>query len=216
MKIRPLAAVAALGLILSACTYQVQTVSAPQLDVYSNYENKVPGKWALIVDSSQFTHTVKSEGLSCAAHNYPLDLSSSFKQSVAATFENIVDSVEVMDAPIPAETLTSRGYSGVISIRAEDLRSRLIFQPGLFTGTADVTVELDAGMTVFGPHGKLVGTRGTGKGEGNSDAGQFCGGATDAIGHASESAMKDLLGVLGERFSNAPQVRAAGTGKSSS
>jgi len=216
MKIYLLAATAALGFIVAACSYQVQTVSAPQLDVYSNYEKKVPGKWALIIDSSQFDHTVKAEGINCAAHDYPLDLRSSFKQSVAATFENIVDSIDLMDNPIPAETLTGRGYSGVISIRAEDLRSRLIFEPGFFTSTADATIELDAGMTVYGPHGKLVGTRGTGKGDGNSDAGQFCGGATDAVGHASESAMKDLLGVIGERFSNAPQVRAAESGKTSS
>src|SRR5438105_15370169 len=101
MKIHSLAAVVALGLLTSACSYQVQTVSAPQLDVYSNYEHKVPGKWALVVDASQFTHSVKPEGLNCAAHNFPLDLRSSFKQSVIATFENIVDSAEVMDAAVP-------------------------------------------------------------------------------------------------------------------
>ncbi|HEX3430177.1 MAG TPA: hypothetical protein VHT03_04755 [Rhizomicrobium sp.] len=209
MKIYPLAATAALCVQLTCCSYQVQTVSAPQLDVYSNYEKKVPGKWALIVDPAQFNHTVKAEGVNCAAHNYPLDLRSSFKQSVAGTFENIVDSVEVVDGAAPAETLTSRGYAGVISVRAEDLRSRLIFEPGFFTSTADATIELDAGMTVYGPNGKLLGTRGTGKGDGNSDAGEFCGGTTNAIEHASEAAMKDLLGVLGERFTNAPQVRAA-------
>jgi hypothetical protein len=216
MKTYQLAAMAALGVIVSACSYQVQTISAPQLDVYSNYERKVPGKWALVVDASQFTHSVKAEGLACAAHNFPVDLRSSFKQSAAATFENIVDSLEVLDTEVPAETLINRGYAGVISVKAEDLRSRLIFEPGFFSSTADTTIELDAGLTVYGPRGKLLGTRGTGKGDGNSESGAFCGGSTKAIEHASESAMKDLLGVLGERFSNAPQIRSATGSKGTS
>ena len=196
---------------LGACSYQVPTMSAPQLDVYSNYQDRVPGKWALVVEDDAFKKDIHAEGLNCAAHNYPLDLTSSFKQSAVATFQNITTNVDVLDRPIPTESLTAAGYAGEIEIKAEDMRSRLMFIPGFWSSTAESDIELDAAVVVNGSGGRLMGTRATGKGTESSDAGQFCGGATDAVAHSSEAAMKDVLGEIGERFSNAPQVRNAGT-----
>lgn len=72
---------------LGGCSYQVQTVSAPQLDVYSNYSDKVPGKWALVIEDDAFNQNVHSEGLACAAHSFPLDLRGTFRQSAISTFK---------------------------------------------------------------------------------------------------------------------------------
>jgi hypothetical protein len=211
MKLTVVVALAALGMSLAGCAYQVQTVSAPQLNVYSNYTDKVPGKWALIVDDSAFNQTVHSEGLSCAAHSFPLDLTTTFKQSVIGTFQNIVGEVEVMDHPLPMDGLAAGGYNGQIEIKADNMSVRLNLIPGFWSAKADADLELDAGLIATGTKARLVGTRASGRGHESSDAGSMCSGATVAIGHAAESAMKDLLGELGERFSNAPQVRPAST-----
>ena len=192
---------------LSGCTYQVQTVSAPQLNVYSNYTDKVPGKWALVVDDGAFNQAVHSEGLACGAHSFPLDLTATFKQSAIATFQNITGDVDVLDRPIPIEGLAAGGYSGSIEIKADNMSVRLNMIPGFWSAKADADIELDAGLIATGPKGRLVGTRASGRGHESSDAGSMCSGSTTAIEHAAESAMRALLGELGERFSNAPQVR---------
>lgn len=192
---------------LGGCAYQVQTISAPQLDVYSNYSDKVPGKWVLVLEDDTFSQNVHSEGLACAAHSFPLDLRGTFRQSAISTFQNIAGEVDVMDRPLPMDQLASGGYSGEIDIKADNMAVRLNLIPGFWSATADADVELDAGLIATGPKGRLVGTRASGRGHESSDAGMACGGATVAIGHAAQSAMKDLLGELGERFSNAPQVR---------
>jgi hypothetical protein len=207
MRMSAVAAIAVLGIALSGCAYQVETVSAPQLDVYSNYTDKVPGKWALVIEDAGFSQKVHAEGLSCAAHSFPLDLTSSFRQSAIATFQNIAGEVDVLDHAVPIEQIKAQGYAGEIDIKADDMRVRLNFIPGFFSATADADVELDAGLVVTGTSGRLVGTRASGKGHETSDAGAMCGGATDALGHGAQAAMKDVLGELAERFSNAPQVR---------
>jgi hypothetical protein len=206
MKVIYLAALAALG--LSGCAYNVQTVSAPELNVYSNYTDKVAGKWALVIDDGgAFRQTVHAEGLACAAHSYPLDLSSTFRQSAIATFQNLVTDADVLDRPIPVEVMAAQGYSGEIEIKTDSMNVKLNFIPGLFNATADADLELDAGLVATGPKGRLVGTKASGRGHESSDAGMACGGAAIAIGNSAQKAMRDLLGEMGERFSNAPQVR---------
>lgn len=208
MRSISLAALAALS--LCGCAHQVQTLSAPELNVYSNYADKVPGKWALIVDDNgALTQNVHSEGLACAAHSFPMDLSSSFRQSVVATFQNLLGEADVVDHPIPLDSLSARGYAGEIEIKADTLSVKLNFIPGFWSATADADLELSAGLIATGPKGRLVGTRASGRGHESSDAGLACAGASVAIGNAAQKAMKDLLGELGERFSNAPQVRTA-------
>ncbi len=196
-------------LLLSACTYHVQTVGTPQLDVYSNYSQKVPGKWAIAIDDSKLQKEVHSQDYTCAANVFPIDLRSSFRSSAISTFQNIVENVEVLDRPVPIQDLQRRGFTGEIFLRGEDLRSHLTYDPGWWSTKADSRVELDVGLVVDGANGRLVGTRATGKGDAVHDAGMFCGGTPDALADASQAAMKDVLGTLGERFTNAPQVRSA-------
>jgi len=196
------------ALALGGCTYRAQTTSSPQLDVYSNYSQKVPGRWALYVETDNLVKEVHSQDYTCAAHVYPLDIRSSFRESAVGTFQNLVQSLEVLNRPVAAQDLTQRGFAGMIYIRGEDIRARLTYDPGFWSVKADSRIELDAGLIVDGPTGRMVGTRGSGRGEAITDAGYFCGGTTAALGQSSESAMKDLLGVLGERFTNAPQVRS--------
>lgn len=122
-----------------------------------------------------------------------------------ATFQNLAD-VDVFDQAPPMDQSASP-YRGVILIRAEDMRTKLDFVPGFWSAKADATVELDAGMIVTGKSGRLIGTRASGSGNEVGDAGMYCGGSSVVISHAAESAMKNLLGTLGERFANAPQIR---------
>jgi hypothetical protein len=199
------------AVLLSGCTYRAQTMSSPQLDVYSNYSQKVPGRWAIWVDTENLVKEVHSQDYTCSLHVYPLDIRSAFRDSVISTFQNLVQNVEVLNRPVPVQDLVARGYSGLIYIRGEDLRSHLTYDPGFWSVKADARVEVDVGLIVDGPNGRLVGTRASGRGEAVTDAGYFCGKTTDSLAQSSQAATKDVLGVLGERFTNAPQVRSQST-----
>lgn len=201
-------ACALLPAALQACAFQATTMSAPNLNIYSNYAVKVPGKWLISIDASQANQDVHVEGMTCAAHHYPLDFSSSFKQSVLGTFQNLADEVELVDTPPPASTLGAQGTTGVIHISLDQVNTRLEFIAGFWSSKARSDVELTGGMIVDGPNGRLLGTQASG--HGGSDGSEEvtgCGDGAIVLGHASEAAMKSLMGSLGERFSNAPQLR---------
>jgi len=180
-------------------------MSAPNLNVYSNYSDKVPGKWMLSVDAASGKRDIHSEGIACAAHVYPVDISSSFRASVEATFQNLAENVEVVDNPPPASTLGAAGYAGVIRVKLDSMRPRLEFIQGFWSAKARSDMEIDAGLVVDGPSGRLLGTQASGRGT-DEESGD-CPTGAGVIGHASEEAMKSLLGALGERFGNAPQLR---------
>jgi hypothetical protein len=90
------------------------------------------------------------------------------------------------------------------------LRAHLTIKPGFFSATAEVTVELDAGVIVETQSGRLLGTQASGTGRSDHGAGAFCSGTGPAIGEASQTAMKAAIGQIAERFSNSPRVRTVG------
>lgn len=198
---------AACAAALSACSYDVYTLSSPQLNVYSNYTNKIPGKWALTVFVNGIEQDVHPTGFACSANHYPLNVSSAFAQSSFTTFQNMIEDVEPLARPIPAAELARNGFKGIIRVKGEELRTRLIFLSGFLSSTAQAGVEIDAGVTVDGPDGTLVGTRATGHGSASNDAGMYCEGGALALQLAAERAMRDVLGQLAERMSSTPQMR---------
>ena len=208
LKIKVIGVVAAVGM-LAACSYDVQTVTAPQLNVYSNYDEQVPNRWALVVEPTALTTTARSSSYQCSAHAFPIDLAGSFPPSVTATFENVVQEIDVLERPIPASVLVQRGYAGQIQIRGEAVRARLNFLPGFFQANVDATVELEVGLVVDNGEGRALGTRASGMGRADGSAGIYCSGGADALARASEDAVRSVLGQIAERFSNAPRIRAS-------
>ena len=207
MKLHVVALIA-IGLICCGCARDVAITSAPNLNVYTSYTAKVPGKWALFVTADPLRKTVRPDGTACAAYNWPVDLSGAFRQSAAATFRNLVEEVDLIDQPVAAETLTAGGYSGIIRINGDDIRTHMSVAQSFFSSTIEVAAEIDTGLLVDGRSGRLLGTQTTGLGRGENDVGLLCDGAAAAIEISAQAAMKTALGQLAERFSNAPQLRA--------
>jgi hypothetical protein len=199
--------IAASASLVSACAYNVPVGSAPNLNVYSSYTEKVAGSYALFVDTNSFMKTVKSTGYACSAHTYPLDLRNSFREATVKTVQQLVENVEVVDHPLTSEELKQHNLMGQIIVRSDDLNARVQFVPGFWSASADANVELSASLTVDGHDGRLLGTTGEGAGNAQGEAGMYCGGGATTIGQATEKAVKQLLGQLGERLSNSPRLR---------
>lgn len=195
MKIRTLAALMAAGAALGGCQYTAEPLSVPAYNVYSSYESKLPGKYLLYIEADKLSRVIKPSDLNCAAHSYPLELTNSFTGSVHQTFANLVDAIEVVDAPIPAGELAGRGARAMIIVRGEDLNGRLRAVPGFWSVGMETEVELAASILVDGRRGRLLGSTVSGDGHAQADAGGFCEGGADSLVHLLEMPLRKRWGV---------------------
>jgi hypothetical protein len=80
-----ISALATLGVFLSACSYKAPTQISPAYNVYTNYSDKIPGRYALHVDGSKFSEDVAVSGFACSAHTFPVDARYAFEACVRET-----------------------------------------------------------------------------------------------------------------------------------
>lgn len=200
--------VSALISFLSGCAYQAPVSMSASYDVYSSYEEKVPGKWAFWVDGDKFKESdVKPSSFQCSAHTFPVDASEVFEKSALKTFANLVESIEKVNSPIPSNQLAKSGFDGQIIIKSEDLDVDLIFIPGFWSMKAEAEVDFEASLSAFLQSGKILGTTVGAEGEEKGDSGTGCDGGALVIGKAAEDGMKRILRQLGEKFSSSTRLR---------
>ena len=198
---------AALG--VSACTYNASAPVSPAYDVYSNYDDKLPGQYALYVDAEKLSGEYSVEGYACSAHNYSQDATGAFEQSVSQTFQNLVENLELVDQPLSANDLKAQGYTGMIIVEAEDIDVRINVIPGFWTSDMSADVDLAASLRVNGREGRLLGTTVSGDDDAKTGAGAGCEGGAKALSEATSKALEDLMQRLGERLSNSRRLREA-------
>ena len=196
------------ALALSACTYQSVVQVAPAFDVYTSYNDVIPGDWYLYVDTDDLKiENVRFAGFHCSAHTYPLDMSETFSQSAVRTVNNIVENVMLVDNPIPQAQIERDGYAGQIMLIGEEIDADFILHQGFWTSNVEAQVDLTLAIVVDGQGDRLLGTIVSGDAEVTRDAGQFCGGAAVALGEAASEAVHDTLQRAAERIGNAPRIR---------
>ena len=192
---------------LSGCTYQSAVSATPVYDVYSGYDDKMPGTWALHVSGlERFASEADMASINCAANNYPIDVGQAFDSSLTATVTNLVEGLQIVDRPLTASELREREFAGIILAKAERVDAELIVNQGFWSGKPRSEVELAATITVEGVHGRLMGTTISGDGTARTSGG--CAQGADVVKNAAEDALRDLLTALGERFANSPRIRA--------
>lgn len=192
----------------SACSYQAGVSVSPAYDVYSSFDDKIPGNWAVYVNSDEFdSKIIKVRGLTCSAYSYPLDISPSFSPSVVKTIENVFENVELLDQPITASDLRRDGLNGLIIVRAEELDADLNVISGFWENDAEADVELTVSVLAEGEKGRLFGTTVSEDGDFTAELGSFCEGGSDALGKAAENALEKVLERLAERVANSPRLR---------
>jgi hypothetical protein len=214
MKVRQFLAAAAMlaaTLSLGACSYNVSPPATGAANIYSQYSDKIPGRWLLVVEASALNTTARPVGVVGSAHNYPISGSEAFRQAARATVANIVEDVELVATTAPMAETNAVGTVGQILIRVDSFQPRLQIIPGFWSATASASAEISAGMTVDGPGGRLLGTSAGASRTADSPSGSFAEGGAQALAEAVGRSQRELLERLGERLSNAPQVRQAAT-----
>ncbi|MBB98298.1 MAG: hypothetical protein CML67_01990 [Rhodobacteraceae bacterium] len=195
------------AIILSGCAYKAEPLTAAAHNVPLSYSTKISGKWLLFVDGERFKDTVRSSGTNCAAHRFPIDLSSVYKSSVNQTLANVFSEVEMVDAPVPADQLSARGARGMVVVRGEYLRSRLDVVPGFWSANIRTNLSLTSAVTVDGRKGRLFGQTVEGSGTSDMEAGFACEGGAKSLTAAASDAMRDNVRRVAEGIGNSPRVR---------
>lgn len=206
-------AAAAAVLFLGGCSYQASAPVSPAYDVYSNYPDKIPGRFALHVDADDLNGEARVRGLSCSAHTYTVEGESAFVQSTLRTIENLVRSVQLVDDPLDRANMLAGGYDGMVMVNVEDFDASVQVIPGFWTSTMEADVDLAAGVTVDGTDGRLMGTTVSASEDAESASGGSCGIGAEAASEATGAAIEELMGRLGERLTNSQRVRDAFAGE---
>ena len=202
-------AIPLLGLLacLGGCAYDAKPISTGAVNVVAAYSEKIPGKFALVVEPGELNKIIRPRGVNCSAHSYALNLGESFRSSVRATFGNLVERLEEVDAPLPSQALRSGGYRGQIIVTGEGLEGKLVAIPGFWNANISTTVQISASLTVDGPEGRLLGKTVEGLAEREADAGPFCSGGAESVEDAATQAARRLMVQLGETLANSDKLR---------
>ena len=210
MSFAPAAGAFLLVLGVAGCAWDTPTDISASYSVYSNYDDKIPGKYALYVDAEKMKReNIESAGFECWGYSYPVDAREGFTQSVHGTFANLLEEVEVVDEPVSFTDLEARGLDGVIRIEVEDLDADLFVIDGFWIAEIEADAEITATIQVIGREGHLLGSTVEGSEDHRTSAGLVCEGGSDALSGAVEAAAEETIERLGERLVNSERVRAA-------
>lgn len=180
---------------------------SPAYDVFSSYAERVPGRFAVLIDDGEMAGDFKVTGFVCSAHTFPMDARSAFSQSVMKTLEQLVENLETINTGLDTEQMRTLGLRGLIRVRGQDLDVDLRAIPGFWSAEMEAEVTMTANAVIDGPEGRLFGGTVSGSGEDRQDAGGACGGGASAMSAAAEDALRNLSREIGERISNAPKLR---------
>lgn len=212
MRTRTVAAAVAV-VLFSGCAYTVPPVSVRAPNVYSSYDAKIAGSYALVLDDSvrSVSRQVRASSHVCSAHNYPVDMGNAVASSIKGTLESIFESVVERTVPPSREVMITERLAGVVRVKLDDFSPRLQCSQGFWTGTCTSSTEVAFGVDVRGPEGTVLAASASGSKTADGDSGGACEGAATVLSDSIGKSMKDALERLGERIANSPRLRPAAT-----
>ncbi len=178
----------------------INTAVSPAVSVYQSYGDKIPGRFALYVNADKMQDTIKPSGLPpCYIHSYPVDARAQFVASTQQTLEDILESVELVNAPLDRTVFDSGNYDGMVVVEVDSFEGDIRIIPKL-QWFFDIGAEAEIIINVFidDSSGRLFGATV----EGDADDTGY-----GAVGQSVNSAMKESLRNLAERLANSARLR---------
>lgn len=196
----------------AGCSYKTPVNTVHGVNVYSSYEDKIPGRFALIInaDRSLFDKTISSTSFTCSAHKFPISLTDSFISSIKQANEAIFESTFERSTMPTVEEMQKDNLSGYIFITSKLFEPRLQFIPGFWSTTATATTDIGFDYNIRDRNNNLL-LNGSISGNRTSDgdAGNACGGGSNVLAESISKSLRDALERYGERVSNSPKLREA-------
>lgn len=198
--------VVSLALVLAGCTQPVAVETAPPMDVYSVYADKVPGTWLIAIENDDMKTTVTFPSEICSIYDFPVDLTANVQDSGLNSFRAVADDVRKADAK--GHDAPQGAATGIIRVHIGNLQTAV--RPLKQGWNAfDMQVTLDAQLTVESGGKRILDAEATGSGASQSDAGAMCDDADTLVANAATEAVRQTLRPLAEKFANAREVREA-------
>ena len=206
---RVLLAVLVAASAVSGCAYQVKPISAPAVNIYTTYDDRIPGRWAVVVaDTSMLDKVIDPSSYECSAHKYPFNAGSTIRTSVEQTMQQVFEEVESAVNVPSSDTMMESGNNGYVLVRVSGFQPRLVCNSKFFSMSCTGTSELAMTVDVVGLDGrKLLSTSVGGTATADGNAGGACGQAAEVVAEAYRRSLKETLERMAERISNSRRIR---------
>ena len=205
--------VIALVLFLGGCSYAVKPVSMPAMNIYSSYDEKIPGTWVVVIDQDMenISREIRTSSYVCSAHKYPINvgdaIATSVKRTMRSVFENTIDRTSM---PTNEELIALRA-NGTVLVKLDTFEPRLRCSQGFWSVLCTGSADIEFGVIVRGRNGKLFATSVGDSAIIDGDGGGACQGGANVLSEAISKSVKEALERMGERLSNSPKLRKGQT-----
>lgn len=196
--------------LISGCAYKVQPASTRAINIYSSYDGKIPGRFAVVLDERirNERREIKPVTYVCGAHTYPVSLGDSIAVSLKHTLDQVFEETVERSSMPASDTMADDDLRGVVLVRLDEFSPRISCYAGFWSGTCVGTTDISFGVVVRGVQGTLFATSVAGSKTVDGSAGAFCDEGAMALADSITGAMKDALERMAERLSNAPRLRS--------
>jgi hypothetical protein len=198
------------------CAYSVPTTVSPAVNIYSSYEEKIPGTVILVIDDSikNVSQELKPQSYVCSAHTFPIRLGSALSQSIRQTTEAIFENVIEQTNFPTKDQLAQLNGKGVIYVKLNRFSPRISFSPGFWSSHANSSCDVVLDITVKDKQNKnLIVTSVSGSRSADGDGGGNCSNGANVLSDAISQSIRDAMERYAERLSNSEKVRSAFTEK---
>lgn len=121
-------------ILLSGCAHAPVTNIEPiPLGTIEAGKNKIPGKYALVIDAKKMHGTYYSTSTTCSFYEYPYDVRKSYANLLLQALNSSIESVELIESNQKPKT---ESYSAVISIETASMETKFNIKRGIFTDDA--------------------------------------------------------------------------------
>ena len=212
-----------LFIMLSGCATKPEALVTPSPvhQIYSTYENKIPGKYALHVDAAAFQGDFFDDSAEHVLnyqrkwHYIAMDARPAFQSSTLKTFQIVFDTVSLVPEPLGEDELREEEWSGQIIVMVNNVETDMVSTHrdcfGLYYCTIDriVHVTTKATATIRKPNREELSFSATAKETHLETAGfeNDLYAAARALGKATSDAIEEVLRLLVEQVSNSPELR---------
>jgi hypothetical protein len=195
--------------LVYGCAYNVQPVATKAINVYSTYDSKIPGHFAVVLDESirNLNREIKPVSHVCSAHTYPVSLGDAIAVSVKHTLDLLFEQTVEETATPSRDAMKAQGLRGTVLVRMEDFSPRLSCSMGFWSGTCSANTDISFGVKIQGTNEAILATSVSGSKTSDGDAGANCDGGANVLSESITRATKDALERLAERISNSPKLR---------
>jgi hypothetical protein len=208
---RALAIVAALG--VAACSYNAVPLASGGTNFYTTADDKISGKFLFAVDATSLTKMRvedASKGYICGAHKVPVDAEAPFRSSVQQTMPLVFEESEMVAVSPGTESMRRDGVAGFVLVKVDGFQASVGYAKKFFGVDANAMVDLNVGISVVTPEGKILSSSVNATRSKITDGGFFCEGGSDAMAQATSLAIREAMERVAEKLSGSQKVRDAG------